>query len=170
MRKERRALEKWVAAAPNEPTPRILLARNHAARADHKSALRSAYEASRRSPEDANIHVFLAATHLELDDYDMAMDHSDIANRLDPDREDARQVFEAAFYVSAASNLQCTKGAAPWARLDVEATVIAYLQESVRDVDLFYAFHERFKSDPAVEKRVARAVARCKREGRSTGE
>ncbi len=170
LKHERSALEKWVEASPDDPTPRILLARNHAARGDFKSALRAAYEASRRAPDDADIHVFLAATHLELDDYDMAMDHSDIAHRLDSSREDAQQIFEAAFYVSAVSTLRCSKGLGPWERRDVEGVLATYLQEGVRNVEVFFAFHERFKDDPTVIKRLERADARCDKEVRNRAE
>ena len=43
------------------------------------------------------------------------MDHANIALRLDPDRPDARMIFEAAFYVRVASALRCTEGAPPGA-------------------------------------------------------
>ena len=83
------------------------------------------------------------------------MDHANIALRLDPDRPDARMIFEAAFYVRVASALRCTEGA-PWSDLAIARVLKGYEAQGISGVERFRAMHARQGADPEVVARVRR--------------
>ena len=84
------------------------------------------------------------------------MDHANIALRLDPERADARLVFEAAFYVRVASTLRCTEGAPPWEDAAIARELRRYEAQGVAGVERFRAMHARQGGDPQVSARVRR--------------
>ena len=155
---ERAALETLARLRVADAEVRLLLARNRANAGDLPEALHAINAAVERAPDNPALHTFAATLNYELDRLESAMDHADIALRVDAGRADARLVFEAAFYVRVASRLRCLHGPAPWADEAVAAELGRLARQGVGGVERFRALHARQGADEGVLERVAQPV------------
>jgi tetratricopeptide (TPR) repeat protein len=144
---------------PADAEVRLLLARNRAHAGDFQGALHAIEASLERAPDNPALHTFMATVLYQLDRLEPAMDHANIALRLDPERRDARLVFEAAFYVRVASNLRCAHGESPWSDAAVTAALAPFEGQGVVGVDRFREVHARQGKDESVMARVARIGA-----------
>ena len=153
---ERAALETLSRLRPADAEVRLLLARNRVAANDMPGAKRAIEASLERAPDNPALHTFAATVAYQMDRLEPAMDHANIALRLDPERRDARLVFEAAFYVRVASTLRCSEGAPPWSDAAISAVLSRFRDQGVEGVATFKAMHERQGAQEDVVARVKR--------------
>jgi tetratricopeptide (TPR) repeat protein len=156
---ERAALEQLGRLRTADAEVRLLLARNRVHDRDMAGARRAIEAALERAPDNPALHNFAATVAYEMDRLEASMDHANIALRLDPERRDARLVFEAAFYVRVASVLRCAEGAPPWSDAAVARVLEHYAGQGIVGVDHFRVVHQRQGSQPDVVTRVRRVGA-----------
>ena len=156
---ERAALEHLGRLRVADAEVRLLLARNRVNAADLKGARHAIEQAVERAPDNPALHTFAATVAYEMDRLEGAMDHANIALRLDPERRDALLVFEAAFYVRVASVLRCSEGAQPWSDGAVSKVLERYATQGIGGVERFRAMHARQGSQADVMARVRRVGA-----------
>ncbi len=156
---EKVALEQLARLRPADAEVRLLLARNRVSAKDESAAAAAIAEALDRAPDNPALHVFAATIAYERDRLEVAMDHANIALRLQPERPDAHLIFEAAFYVRVASTLRCTAGAPPWPDEVVTGVLKGFQRQGVNGADRFRVLHARQGEDPDVVARVRRVGA-----------
>jgi tetratricopeptide (TPR) repeat protein len=156
---ERAALEHLGRLRLADAEVRLLLARNRVHAGDLSGAQHAIEASIERAPDNPALHNFAATVAYEMDRLEAAMDHANIALRLDPERRDALLVFEAAFYVRVASVLRCTTGAPPWSDEVVALVLKRYAQQGIGGVERFRAMHARQGSEEDVVTRVKRVGA-----------
>ena len=156
---ERAALERLGRLRVADAEVRLLLARNRVNAKDMGGAQAAIAEALERAPDNPSLHTFQATLAYERDRLEMAMDHANIALRLDPSRADARLLFEAAFYVRVASTLRCTAGPPPWSDEALNEVLKGFQAQGISGVARFRRLHERQGAEEAVIARVRRVAA-----------
>ena len=125
-------------------------------------ALAAAHRASERDPEAPQPHLFMALIHYDEGEVVRAMDRADIVHRLDPDNNEAVELFRASFYIAVARTLHCEHGPRPWSNSAVTTVLDAFRREGLEGADVFHEIDARFSKDPMVMKRVKAAAERCK--------
>lgn len=156
---ERALLEQLGRLRSADAEVRLLLARNRVNDGDMPGAKHAIEASIERAPDNPALHNFAATVAYEMDRLEAAMDHANIALRMDPERRDARMVFEAAFYVRVASVLRCTEGPPPWSDDAVAAVLKRYAQQGIEGVERFRAMHTRQGEQQDVVARVRRVGA-----------
>jgi len=156
---EQAALETLARLRPADAEVRLLLARNRVHAADLPGAMHAIEAALERAPDNPALHTFAATVLLDLDRLETAMDHGNIALRLDPGREDARMHFEAAFYLRVASQLLCAHGPSPWSDAAVAEALAPFASQGVGGVGHFRVMHEAHSGIESLIERVKRIGA-----------
>lgn len=158
---QQKVLEALCRLVPDDPALWMALASCYSSQGDLKAARIAAKEAVQRDAKNADIHVFLAAASYELGKWPDAMDHADIAVKLDPERGEAVEIFKASFYVGVASRLQCLYGNPPYTRTQKKEGVRPYRLQGLEGVMAFQDYDKQFGSRKDVRSRIERASADC---------
>ena len=90
-----------------------------------------------------------------------AMDHAVIALRLNADRQDAQDVFRAAFFVEVSRALICAHGKRAYTDEEVATMLQRYEAHGVSDVASFHDLRRMYGKRPEVQERISRASRAC---------
>jgi tetratricopeptide (TPR) repeat protein len=158
---QRAAIEALIKQFPDKWVYRIEYAKSKLKENDPTGAEKLLNEAIQGDPYQVEPHVLLALLSYEGGRFMKAMDHADIALRIDPTYPKALSLFRASFYVAVASKLWCKHGHGPWKKDAVEAVLDSFRKQGLKGVAFFYEVDKEFGRKDDVKKRIQTAAKRC---------
>ncbi|MEC9073528.1 MAG: hypothetical protein VX938_14145, partial [Myxococcota bacterium] len=156
-------LNKLVKIAPEDANARLALSQNKGQQGDLQGALNDAVRASKVDPQNLESHVYQAVTLFSLKRYHQAMEHAEVALRIDADEPVALEIFRNAYYLSMAVRLICKHGAGPWSRQQIRQEINTgdFPLKALPGVLEFESLQQEFAVRTSSQKRIAEAAAAC---------
>lgn len=156
-------LNKLVKIAPEDADARLALSQNKGQQGDLQGALNNAVKASKVDPRHLESHVYQAVTLFSLKRYHQAMEHAEVALRIDSEEPVALEIFRNSYYLSMAIRLTCKHGAGPWSRQQIREQINKgdFPLKALPGVLEFETLQQEFAVRTSSQKRIAEAATAC---------